>query len=395
MTPNASVLGTRVANVITRLDGGAGVLAVRGLCALSPTEFRRTLIVGSGSRRLLDEAAESGIEVIVEPSIRPTIGWSDRRAVDRLRRLFGKSEPAVVHTHCAKAGVVGRLAARLAGVDRIVHTYHGFPFHSFQSRPRRLAYQAIERWAGGFTDRVLAVGTAVATEAIRLRLVEPGRVAAIGVAVDQLAPTTDPGRRAAARARLGIAADATVVGAVGRLTYQKAPEDFVAALSYLDARDRPDRAGIVGVWLGGGEYARRIRRLAEKTLPPGRVVFTDDRPDVADLLPAFDVFVLPSRYEGLPLAVVEAMICGIPVVATAVNAVPEVVISGRTGILVPPERPAALAAATGFLLDNPEVAARMVTAAGELARTSRYGVAELRDMLIASYTSDAPVGEPR
>src|SRR5207344_2077925 len=116
-----------------------------------------------------------------------------------------------------------------AAVPRIVHTYHGFPFHEFQSRGRRGAYVAIERRLGRITDVALCVGTGVAAEAIRRRLVAPDRVRTIGVAV--AGAGSPPGQRPAqerARARLalGLPAQATVVGAVGRLTYQKAPEDF-------------------------------------------------------------------------------------------------------------------------------------------------------------------------
>ena len=122
-----------------------------------------------------------------------------------------------------------------------------------------------------------------------------------------------------------------MIGVVGRLTYQKAPEDFLSMISQLSG------VGVVGVWVGGGELAEHIGRLA-RAQPAGRIILAGERADVPEVLPAFDVFVLPSLYEGLPTAVVEAMVCGIPVVATAVNAVPDVVVPGETGLLVPPRR---------------------------------------------------------
>ena len=109
-----------------------------------------------------------------------------------------------------------------------------------------------------------------------------------------------------------------------------------------------------------------------------------ERTDVFEVLPAFDVFVLPSLYEGLPTAIVEAMICGVPVVATAVNAVPDLVVPGETGLLVPPGRPDLIAAAVRFLLDTPHVAAQMATTARERLG-DRYGEAALRDALAAAY----------
>ncbi|HZC41385.1 MAG TPA: glycosyltransferase [Streptosporangiaceae bacterium] len=373
----------RVATIITRLEGGAGVLALRGAQALDPDRFQVTIIAGSSSQ-LLPEARAAGLAVVVEPSLRhPIDPGNDLLALRRLRSLAGPGRFDVVHTHTAKAGALGRLAARRAGVPRIVHTYHGFPFHEFQSAGRRGAYVAIERRLGRITDVALCVGTGVAVEAVRRGLIAPERIRTIGVAVDEPAgpggglPARDPVARERARRALGLPPDATVVGTVGRLTYQKAPEDFLAALARLG---RPD---VTGVWVGDGELAARISRLAAAR-PSPRVVLAGERADVAALLPAFDVFALPSRYEGLPTVVVEAMLCGVPVVATAVNAVGDVVVPGVTGLLVPPQRPDQLAGAIGYLLDSPADAARMAAAA-RARLGDRFGVPALAEALAAAY----------
>lgn len=121
------------------------------------------------------------------------------------------------------------------------------------------------------------------------------------------------------------------------------------------------------------------------------MVLAGERADVPQVLPAFDVFALPSRYEGLPTAIVEAMVCGVPVVATAVNAVADVVVPGETGLLVPPRRPDLLAAALGYLLDWPAEADRMAAAA-RARLGGRYGVAALRDALAAAYAHGAAAG---
>lgn len=371
----------RVATVITRLEGGAGVMALRGARALDPDRYRVTLVTGSGGR-LLGEAASAGLETVVEPSLCASIEpGHDLLALYRLADLFRRRRFDVVHTHCAKAGAAGRMAARLARTPRIVHTFHGFPFHAFQSAVRRQAYVRIERVLGRSTDVALCVGTGVAVEAVRRGLVPPERVRTIGVAVDRDAPPATPRARARARRALGVAQEGAVVGTVGRLTYQKAPEDFVAAMYALQPRE------VLGVWVGDGELAGRVHRLAARTLPRAGMVLAGDRTDVEDLLAAFDVFVLPSRYEGLPLAVVEAMVCGVPVVATAVNAVADVVVPGETGLLVPPERPDLLAAAVGHMLDWPAEAARMASAARSQI-DERYGEVALAEALMAAYEPD-------
>jgi glycosyltransferase involved in cell wall biosynthesis len=372
----------RIATVITRLEGGSAVLALRGARAMDGGAFVSTIVTGSRDGLLDAEAA--GLEVIVDPVLRERIApVSDLLAVRRLEMMFRERNFDVVHTHCAKAGAVGRLAARRAGTPRIVHTFHGFPFHEFQSAARRQAYVSIERRLGRITDVALCVGAGVAAEAIRRELIAPQRVRTIGVAVDgpgriraSMSAGT-PEARLRARVALGLPAGATVVGVVGRLTYQKAPEDFLTAMRALG------RPGVIGVWVGGGELAERVgRRVRELGV---RVVLAGQRSDVLDVLPAFDIFVMPSRYEGLPTAIVEAMICGIPVVATAVNAVSDIVIPGETGLLVPPHRPELLAAAVRYLLDSPAVAARLAAAAS--ARVDhRYGALELRTALAAAYS---------
>jgi glycosyltransferase involved in cell wall biosynthesis len=383
----------RVATVITRLEGGAGQLALRGALIMDPAAHEMTIITGRGDPVLLGRAAAAGLEVLIEPALRaPIAPCSDLGALVRLRGLFTRRPFDIVHTHTAKAGMLGRLAAHGAGVPRLVHTYHGFPFHEFQALPRRQAYVRIERGLGRITDLALCVGTGVAVEAVRRRLISPERIRTIGVVADGPAPARDgpdraargglPGSaRARARAALGLPAGATVVGAVGRLTYQKAPGDFVAALRELG---RPD---VTGVWVGGGELAGQVAAQARET-PAVRLVLAGQRGNVPELLPAFDVFLLSSRYEGLPTAVVEAMMCGIPVVATAVNAVGDVVVPGETGLLVPPGHPALMADAVRFLLDSPEAAARMAAAA-QARLGKRFGEPALRQALMAAYSGES------
>ncbi|MDP9219613.1 MAG: glycosyltransferase, partial [Actinomycetota bacterium] len=363
-------------------------VALRGALALDPTRYLVSVIAGSGDR-LLDEAATAGLEVMVEPCLRsPLAPRDDVRALRHLAALISGGRFDVVHTHCAKAGTLGRLAAHRAHVPRIVHTYHGFPFHEFQSSLRRATYVEIERRLGRFTDVALCVGTGVAVEAIRRGLVAPERVRTIGVTVDGNAATRTPESRRRARRALGVPENALVVGAVGRLAYQKAPQDFVDALRRIA---RPD---VVGVWVGDGELADEVRQAVRLAAPRTQVILAGERPDVTDLLPAFDVFALPSRYEGLPVAIVEAMVAGVPVVATAVNAVSDVVVPGVTGLLVPPARPDLLATAVTYLLDHQDEAAAMATAARRHV-SSTHSPAALGRVLADAYDPAAPTPSKR
>jgi glycosyltransferase involved in cell wall biosynthesis len=166
---------------------------------------------------------------------------------------------------------------------------------------------------------------------------------------------------ATARRLLDLDDEAPVVGTVGRIDYQKAPEHLVEAAALMRHTD----AHVV--WVGSGPGIDDARAVVRAHALDGRFHFVGERSDGADLLPAFDVFAMSSRYEGLPCAVVEAMRCGLPVVATAVNSVPDLVVPGESGILVPPADPRAMADALDSLLDDPALAGRLGVRGQQLA----------------------------
>ncbi len=180
---------------------------------------------------------------------------------------------------------------------------------------------------------------------------------------------------------MGVPLGMRVIGTVGRLDFQKAPEDFVNALAGLHRKD------VYGVWIGDGPLRAKTEKLAARRGLVGRMTFLGERTDVADLLPGLDVFAMASRYEGLPCAIVEAMAAARPVVATAVNAVPNVVISGETGLLVPPGRPELLSRALDYLLENPSVAARL-GAAGRAHIGDELSPAALGAVLDETYRTE-------
>lgn len=372
-----------VAQIVTRFIAGAGGVALRGVLPLDRDRYRVTIITGQGGP-LTDRAEAAGMRVLVEPSlVSPLSPKDDRRALRRLTALCADGGYDVVHTHSAKAGALGRLAAHRARVPRIVHTYHGFPFHQFQNPVRRTAYIAVERRLARITDNVLAIGTGVATEALRLGLATPSSLRTITPVVEAVTvPCTDTSR-AAARAELGIDATTPLIGTVGRIDYQKAPEHLIAAIAALRHTDA------VAVWIGSGPGDREATELVRRAGLSDRFVFLGERSDVPQLLPAFDVFAMASRYEGLPCAVVEAMRCGLPVVATAVNSVPDLVIPGESGILVPPCRPLLLAEAIDDLLGDRRKAERMARR-GQAAADSTYDAASLAEVLDDVYSAGRP-----
>ncbi|HET7356539.1 MAG TPA: glycosyltransferase [Nocardioidaceae bacterium] len=370
------VTRTRVAVVITRFTAGAGEVALNGAAALDPRSHEVTVFYGAGGR-MVQRAAAAGIRTVKLEHLAAEISPAeDVRGVRELSRLLaGRFD--VVHTHSAKAGAVGRLAARRVGIPA-VHTMHGFPFHDFQSRARRAVYVDLERRLGRITDVFLAIGSTVAADAIRLGLVEPERVRVVPSSVDTTIPMATPESRAAARGLLGLPAEGTVVGTVGRVDYQKAPEHFVEAARLVRA------PGVRFVWVGSGTSLPAVRAQVARHGLQDRVLFVGERPDVPRLLPAFDLFAMSSRYEGIPCALVEAMLAGIPAVATAVNGVPEVVLPGQTGLLARAGDPASLARVIDHALARPEQAREWALAARALV-ADRWAPAELAPVLEQAY----------
>jgi glycosyltransferase involved in cell wall biosynthesis len=350
-----------VAQIVTRFIAGAGGVALRGALHLDPDRYGITIVTGQGGP-LTEAAAAAGMRVVIEPSlVAPISPRDDAIALKRLTAICQRSDFDAVHTHSAKAGTLGRLAAHRAGVRLIVHSYHGFPFHEFQSAARRAVYVAIERRLSRITDVVLAIGSGVATEALRRGLADPRTLRTVAPVVDARTVNRTPESRQVARAALGLSTDMPVIGTVGRIDFQKAPEHLVQALARLRHKDA------VAVWIGSGPLSDKLAGEIRRNGLEDRFVMLGERQDVAELLPALDVFAMASRYEGLPCAVVEAMRCGVPVVATAVNSVPDLVIPGESGVLVPPARPDLLASAIDGLLDDPAKSARLVARGRELA----------------------------
>jgi glycosyltransferase involved in cell wall biosynthesis len=349
----------RVAQVITKFTAGAGAITLHGAVALDQSRYAVTILAPEGAA-LSARAEAAGLEMVglrhMVPDLDP---GSDLRCFSELVRLLASGRYDLVHTHSAKAGAIGRSAARVVGVPAIVHSLHGLPFHEFQSRARRRTYLGIERRLARFTDQFVTDGTWVAAEAVRLGISPPERIRAISSPVDADVHPVTEATRTQARRTLGLPLEAEVIGTVARLDPQKDPLNLIRAVGLID------RPGLFCVWIGDGSLRQEMEEQVHRHRLDGRFLILGERTDVPALLPALDAFVMPSLYEGLPCAIVEAMASGVPVVATAVNSVPEVVIPGRTGLLVRPRDARSIAQAVAYVLDHPEAAERMVRAARE------------------------------
>jgi len=313
--------------------------------------------------------------------------WHDLCFFVRLLRLLRRERFDIVQTSAAKASLYGRLATRLVGVPVVIFTAHGFPFHDFMHRLLRWGLITLEkvlsRWC---TDMVVSVSEADRRYAISKGIVPADRIVTIqnGIDLDRPIPKHDDARRA-----LALDPQAPVVGMVGRLSRQKAPEDFLRVAA-LVAREFPDAIFLVA---GDGPLRDSLERLAANLGIANQVRFLGFREDIPLMMAALDVFALSSLWEGLPLTILEAMAASKPVVATAVNGVAEVVQHGSTGLLARPQEVHQLAAHIATLLRDP-ARARAMGEAGRRHVCEHFSiermVAQLSDLYQALYRAKRP-----
>ncbi len=351
-----------VVHVITRLTlGGSSENTVATIEALERAGWSCTLALGPESEAAtVADARRRGCRVVeIRPLGREVRPVRDLAAVIALVRLFRRARPAVVHTHTSKAGFVGRLAARLAGVPAVIHQPHGHVFYGYWGPRRTALFVALERLAARWTDTLVALTPREAQEHLARGIGRPAQWAVAPSGVPTAALRAAAPSRTAARARLGLAPDAFVVAGVGRLVPIKGFDVLVAALPGVVARVPGARLLLVG----DGEERAALEARAAALGMADRVSVTGAVGDVTAHLAAADVLAAPSRNEGMGRVLVEAMALGLPVVGTTVGGIPDVIVDGECGRLVPPDDPAALAGALADLGADGALRAKLGAAA--------------------------------
>jgi len=324
-----------VCHVITKLElGGAQEVAMRVVSSLDRRRFRPVLIAGPGGLLTEEAATLEGVEVRLIPSllreIRPI---QDLRALWELVATFRRLRPKIVHTHSSKAGILGRLAAWLAGVPCILHTIHGYGVTPAQPFWLQRGVIALEWVVGRVTTHWIAVSQADRRQGIEWGLFTASKVSVVRPGIDPaaFAGRIDVTERDRLRAMLGVGPDQLLVGTVSCLKPQKAPEDFIRVAALVCQRVPAAKCVLVG----DGAMRPQIEAMLEAEGLRERVTLLGWRRDVASLLKAFDVFVLTSRWEGLPCAILEARASRIPIVATRVGGAAEAIVEGIQGTLCP------------------------------------------------------------
>ena len=371
-----------VLRVIARLNVGGPALHVAYLTAgLTPRGYDTTLVAGTiarGEESMAYIAEQAGARVVALPGLSREISpFRDAVAVFRLAKLIRQVRPTILHTHTAKAGTVGRVAALVAGSARppiVVHTFHGHVLRGYFGPAKSTLFRVLERLLAKVTTVLVAVSPEVRDDLVQLGVApaEKFAVVRLGIELEQRVASDLP--RDEVRRRLGIPPERFVIGWIGRMTGVKQTQDLLAALAELRAGrvdagllvvgDGPDRAG----------FEQRARELDLVR----HCLFLGYQEDVAPWYAAMDAVALPSGNEGTPVTVIEALAAGKPVVAYEVGGVPDVVREGVDGFLVEPGSTSGMAERLAQLAADRELGRRLGEAGRERV-LERYGVGRLLD----------------
>jgi len=351
-----------VVRVITRLNiGGPSIQAARLTTALEPYGFRTTLLhgrLGAGEGDMSYLIAPGADARYVATLCRPLAPLDDLRTLLRLYREFRAVKPAIVHTHMAKAGLLGRLAAlgynatrgRQARV-RVVHTYHGHVLDGYFSKAATAVFIAIERALARISDRIIAISPAIRRELLDhygIGRLAQYRVVPLGFDLAPFAALDDASRQSARRS-LDLPPEALVVSTVGRLTAIKQHRLFLDTMKIVIG----SQPRAVAVIAGDGELKNDLIAYAASLGITSHVRMLGWRRDLPIIYGASDVFLLTSRNEGTPVALIEAMASAVPGVSTNVGGVKDVIATEQTGRLAPDGDANALAFHVAALLNDP------------------------------------------
>lgn len=362
----------RVARVITRLNiGGPSIQAARLTTALESFGFHTTLLhgrLGQGEGDMSYLVASSADARYINALCRPLSPLDDIRAFARIYRELRQIKPHIVHTHMAKAGLLARFAAAVHNLTsttgpraRIVHTYHGHVLDGYFSPLATRVFITLERILARFSDRIVAISPAIRSELLQVyRIGSEDQYRVIPLGFD-LAPfaAVDDAARLAARQALDLPADAPIISTVGRLTAIKQHRLFIDTLKEV-SRTHPN---VIGVIAGDGELRDDLIAHAEAVGVKANLRMLGWRRDLATIYGATDVFLLTSRNEGTPVALIEAMASAVPGVSTDVGGVKDVIGGPDTGRTAPFGDASALARAVSELLADPALRRTMGTAA--------------------------------
>jgi glycosyltransferase involved in cell wall biosynthesis len=348
----------KVLRIIGRLNvGGPAIHVVNLTAGLDPHRYQSLLVTGSENEAegsMLDFALSHSVKPTVIPEIVTAFSLAPRdgKALWKLYGLMRKERPHIVHTHTAKAGFLGRLAARMAGVPLVVHTFHGHVLHGYYGPVKNALLRRIEQSLAWLSDRLVTVSEQVKNDLISYRVAKAEKISVVPLGFDLDPFLNAHAHQSEFRRELGFADHHKLIGIVGRIFPIKNHALFLDAAARISARERNARFIIVG----DGVLRPTLEKQASNLGIADRVLFTGWRRDLPRICADLDALVVCSDNEGTPVSAIEAMASSCPVVATRVGGLPDLIEDHKTGRLIPPRDAEALASAVLVLLTSPRIA---------------------------------------
>jgi len=329
---------------------------------------------------IIDEVCRRKISLFLEHSlVREIHPLKDMIALFRLARFMKKHQYDIVHTHSSKAGIIGRWAAWVAGVPVIIHTVHGWGHHDHQHPWVRKVYISLEKLSLKITDKLVAVSGKNILKGLSDGIGQKNNYTVIrsGIELERFGhPHVD---QSTMRKQLNIPSDAIVIGTVMRLSPQKAPLDFIEAATILAQKLKK----VYFVLVGDGPLHDAVVKKAQENNIEKQFIMTGLRRDIPELMNCFDIFVLPSLWEGLPRVIPQAMASGVPVIATKIDGSAEIIQSELNGVLVAPGKPHDMADAVMRVLQDSAFRNRIIRAA--LETTKEYSAQKMVERIETMY----------
>lgn len=368
---------TKVLHIITRFLkwGGAERNTYYSIQGLDPDRYRVDLAIGRDSEPALLKDYSYGQVFQVNTLVRDPNPFYDPIALLQLYRIIRSGNYHIVHTHTGKAGILGRLAARMAGVPIIVHGLHGT-----MTSPNPILdriYLFLDRFTGRFTDCFISVGEDLKQRYIERGIGDPSKYRVIhsGMDLDSFYEAGDlPKEKIIEKRReLGVAEDEIIIGKVAALEPRKGHQYAIRAARKL----MRDHGNVKFLFVGDGWYRPKLEEMVRRNGLEGSIVFTGYREDIADVMASFDIVILTSLWEGLPQVLVQAAAVGKPIVAFDVEGAKEVVKEGVNGFIVPSKDVDALVEKLDYLLRDPE-RAKSMGAQGRQIITDQWSISTMQ-----------------
>lgn len=349
----------KVCHIIAKMVYGGGSIGTLHLALdIDSSIFQNTIICGRQSEQegnLLQDIDTKDINVIIIPElVRELKLHYDLVVLLKLIKILKKNKYDIIHTHGSKAGVIGRFAAAICRIPVVLYTVHGWGLKA-GSFVERTLFRFIEKTVASFTTLLLFQTKADIEEAVAFNIGEKNQYCLIGNGIN-LQPLFSYNRRKAKKIMMELASGKIkIVGTVGRVSAQKNPYGFIKIAQKVLEKKK----NTVFIFVGGGELLAEMKNKIANLGLSDNILFTGVRNDVPEVLANFDVFILPSFWEGLPRSVIEAMAMSKPVVVHDISGIGELVVDGKNGFIVPTNNTDAYANRILYLLDNPDIAQTM------------------------------------